>query len=69
MGNIDTDKGVRFFDDTGRDNFILYMDGSLYEDEKLCLCFVNNFTEQILFNKKTGEVLTTNYMFFYAENF
>lgn len=69
---IDTKKPVHFYDDRGKDYSLVKVTHILYEDFHKCLCRVqiNNVEEfdVILFDKETGEVLTTNYEFWYATN-
>lgn len=65
---IDTKKNVRFFDDRGKVKDYVYLDEILYQNKNVCLCKVNA-DEEVLFQLDTGEVLTQNYAFWYAENF
>lgn len=68
---VDTSKKVRFASDRGRfkyDDF--YMTNLIFENDEVCLC-ASDINELILFDKNTGEVLTTNVESgnYYAENY
>jgi hypothetical protein len=66
---IDTKKPVYFYDNRGRYETTPTMTQILFEDGSLCLCiFWNIGKEIVLFDKNSGEVLTTNYMSWIATN-
>ena len=67
---IDITKSIYFHDDTGR-GLSLYMNKVLYVVGDKCLCsYVEDELDNplILFDIKTGEVETTNFIFYYASN-
>jgi hypothetical protein len=69
---IDTKKPVRFYDDRNKVKEYFLLKQVLFEDEKECLCISSNgdFADMnVLFNKKTGEVLSKNITGLYAENY
>jgi hypothetical protein len=70
---IDTSKRVIFFDDRCKTKDLMFMREVLHDDGVVCLCkaaFKENgrLRAYILFNKSNGEVLTSNFDFWYAEN-
>ena len=74
QADIDTRLPVRFYDDRGKDKSHILLDKILFEDEDVCLCETS--VGKVLFSKKkgrhvacSGEVLTTNLDFWYAENY
>lgn len=85
MQSVDSSKPVRFYDDRQRSDCEGFMGRILFETDKVCLCDVDFYqedptddtmlvatedpTELVLFDKETGEVLTCNLRFWYAENY
>ena len=66
---IDTTKKVRFYSDTGKSHYPDHiMKEVLFEDDLVCLCESTDFI-YILFHKISHEVLTSDLMYYYAENF
>ena len=63
---IDTKKAIRFYDDRSKGDTII-MTEILFDDGKVCTCKVAE--EYVLFEIETGKVLTTNYEFYFAENY
>jgi hypothetical protein len=69
---IDTNLAVTFYDDRDKDPIIIRMTNVLYQDDAVCLCHAADedgaIKPPILFSKDTGEVLTSEHQFWYAEN-
>lgn len=63
---IDTTKKIVLYDDRGKDHDLYPVFKILFENDELCLCEL--YIAVVLFNKKTGKVLTSNFEFFYAKN-
>jgi hypothetical protein len=63
---IDTKKKIVLVDDRGKDDIRYPVFKILYEDDELCLGEL--YIAKVLFDKKTGEVLSKNFQFYYAEN-
>jgi hypothetical protein len=59
---------IYFYDDRSKDDTIMIVGRILFEDEKVCLVETDDDKEVILFNKEDGEVLTSNFEFWYATN-
>jgi hypothetical protein len=66
---IDTKRKIRFYDDRGKYKRCLYLSQILFENSFVCLCITDNSIDEILFNKITGRVLTSNLQFYSAENY
>ena len=66
---IDTSKPVIFYSDCGDRYPDCKMTTILFENEELCLC-KNDIGDDVLFNKKTGNVLTEISVgrFYFAKN-
>ena len=72
--SIDTALPVRFYDDRNKIKDHAFLSTILFEDDMVCLCTVvprNTLEEMryILFSKHDGSVMTTDLMFWYAENY
>lgn len=81
MAAINTKRPVRFYDDRGKDKVMFLLKEVLFEDCDICLCVIGlekdtgdqildkNLKVKVLFEIKTGKVLTENFMFWIAENY
>lgn len=69
---LDTSKKIRIYDDRSKgDTFVV--DSILFESDEILLVSLVEFNsgaeDLCLINKHTNEILTTNFIFYYAENF
>lgn len=69
---IDSKKDIRIIDDRSK-NPPFTVDSILYESDDVLLVSLGeaygNPEDLCLINKKTADILTTNFEFYYAENF
>ena len=65
---IDILKPVLFYDDRCKSDDLLLIK-ILYSNDNICLGITDISEILLLFDLKTGEVLTSNFMFYYAKNF
>ena len=64
---IDTNKPIRFFDDTAFNIDEMFSINILFNGKKVCVCMTNT-GEEIVFEKEEGRVLNDDYNWWYAQN-
>ncbi len=81
MAAINIKRPVRFYDDRGKEKTMFLLKEILFEDDNVCLCVIGlekdtgdqildkHLKAKVLFEIKTGKVLTENFMFWIAENY